>query len=241
MKELLHDIQRVLTKDDLPRILRCMLIAVKEEIEIEKNCRNNRELNLEKAHNLVTKTKFVHLGCGKHIIQGYINIDVVSPADIQWDIRNDLPFCDNSIKRIFTEHVLEHLDYPISVNTILKEAYRVLEKDGELIIGVPDCNLPIHDICTHSEKNMNIAKQRWYANRPDVATNMITNLDYLNYVMRDQLFHAKYHPHYWGYNEENLTLLLKNSGFNLIEKWQIESSIINPKREWGTLYLRAEK
>ncbi len=241
MEKLLRDIQQTLTKDNLPRVLRGMLIAIKEEIEIEQNCRNNRELNLKKANDLVAKTKFVHLGCGRHIILGYINIDVIPPADIQWDIRSDLPFCDNSIKRIFMEHVLEHLDYPISVNTVLKEAYRVLEKNGELIIGVPDCDFPINDICTHGEKNMNIAKQRWYANRPDVVANMITNLDYLNYVMRDQLFHTKYHPHYWGYNEENLTLLLRKSGFDLVEKWQVEPSIINPKREWGTLYLKAKK
>ena len=88
---------------------------------------------------------------------------------------------------------------------------------------------------------MKISKDKWYFKRKDVIENMETGIDYLNFVMRDQLFHKKFHHHYWGYNIINLTLLLKKHGFKNIRAWDIDKNIINPKREWGTLYLIANK
>ncbi len=241
MEELLELIKEKTNDTELDSFLKGMLIALKEELETEITFNKEKNNNYKKAIELSKTIKNVQLGCGNHLLFNYINIDINSNSDIFWDIRKSLPFADNSINRIFSEHVFEHLDYPISANKLLEESYRVLNTGGEFIIGIPDCDYPLEDIINDGNKNMNKAIQKWYKKRDDVISSMNTNLDYLNYVMRDQLFHHKYHPHYWGYNEKNLSLLLKKHGFKDIKKWKIDKSIINPKRLWGTLYLIAKK
>lgn len=241
MKKLLKEVIRVLNNEELTNVQYGMLLTVQEELIIKLKHESNYQVNRKKAQKMSEKIKNVQLGCGNHILANYINIDINDKADIYWDIRKSLPFNDNSIENIFSEHFFEHLDYPVSANRVLEESYRVLKNGGEIIIGVPDCDFPLNDIYNQNVKNITTAKEKWYSKRKDVLENMNTSLDYLNYVMRDQLYHSEYHPHYWGYNRENLTLMLKKHGFKKIKKWSIDRNIINPKREWGTLYLIAQK
>ena len=241
MEELLKEIKNKLENETFTDTIKGMLITLKEELEIEISSTKNNSYYKAKAIEMSRNIKNVQLGCGNHLIDNYINIDINDKADVKWDVRKSLPFDDDSMEKIFSEHFFEHIDYPVSANKLLEESYRVLKSDGEFIIGIPDIDYPISDIINKSTKNMDIAKEKWYQNRKDVLDGMITNIDYLNYVMRDQLYHEKYHPHYWGYNKDNLTLLLKNKGFKDIKVWEPDLSIINPKREWGTLYLCARK
>lgn len=241
MKKLLKEVVRVLNSEELTKVQYGMLLAVKEELVIELKYKDEYQFNRKKAKEMSEKIKNVQLGCGNHILDDYINIDINDKADIYWDVRKSLPFDDNSIEKIFSEHFFEHLDYPTSANKVLEESYRILKDGGEIVIGVPDCDFPLNDIYNKNTKNMNIAKKKWYLKRKDVLDSMNTTLDYLNYVMRDQLYHSEYHPHYWGYNRENLVIMLKKHGFKKIEEWSIDKNIINPKREWGTLYIIAQK
>ncbi len=80
----------------------------------------------------------LHLGCGKNHLEGYINIDSreTSATDLECDIVW-LPFNDNTVELVETYHVIEHLprhDLPRA----LKEWFRVLKKDGKLVIECPD-------------------------------------------------------------------------------------------------------
>ena len=54
----------------------------------------------------------LHLGCGKNIKEGYVNIDsyVEAPGIEKNDIFN-LPYEDNSIDEILTEHLIEHIKF----------------------------------------------------------------------------------------------------------------------------------
>src|SRR5256885_15595045 len=56
----------------------------------------------------------LNLGSGlrpRHV-DGWVNVDVNSDADLQLDLREPLPFPDESVSEIYTEHFLEHLSYP---------------------------------------------------------------------------------------------------------------------------------
>ncbi|MEO6231188.1 MAG: methyltransferase domain-containing protein [Ferruginibacter sp.] len=80
----------------------------------------------------------LHLGSGKNIKNGYINIDayVVHPGVENIDILN-LPYGDETVDEIISEHVAEHIKFE-DEEKFWKESYRVLKKGGKLICEVPD-------------------------------------------------------------------------------------------------------
>jgi predicted SAM-dependent methyltransferase len=76
------------------------------------------------------------LGCGSFKRPGFVGIDLLTTADIQWDIRWGLPFEDNSITEIRSDHFFEHLELPDLVD-VLQECRRVLASGGVLDFTVP--------------------------------------------------------------------------------------------------------
>src|SRR6266852_5924037 len=69
----------------------------------------------------------MHLGCGSRIKDGWVNIDLTRAADLTLDVRERLPFRDNTFRIIYSEHFLEHFHYPRDITHLLSECYRVLE------------------------------------------------------------------------------------------------------------------
>lgn len=78
------------------------------------------------------------------------------------------------------------------------------------------------------------------ANR-DYLDDFNTYINLLNYHFRDQDDDEKYNPHYWAYDFEKLKSLFESAGFSKVEKWNFGSSIVNSKREWGSIYVIATK
>ncbi len=77
----------------------------------------------------------LNIGAGITYIPGFINIDVLSHADIYLDLNKDrLPFKDNSVEVVFSYHTLEHIKNYIYA---LKEIHRVLKHRGKLFLGLP--------------------------------------------------------------------------------------------------------
>ena len=82
----------------------------------------------------------LHLGCGTNYLQGWVNIDLNPEiADIVQDLRNQLPFPNESVSFIFVEHFIEHLTDIEAIN-FLRECFRVLSHGGVIRIITPDIN-----------------------------------------------------------------------------------------------------
>lgn len=79
----------------------------------------------------------LHLGCGTVRLRGWVNIDVDGEPDLQLDLRYGLPFADESVDLIHTEHMLEHM-LLADGRLLLSDARRVLRSGGVMRIGVPD-------------------------------------------------------------------------------------------------------
>jgi GT2 family glycosyltransferase/tetratricopeptide (TPR) repeat protein/predicted SAM-dependent methyltransferase len=81
----------------------------------------------------------LHLGCGYKILEGYVNIDLYSPAaDLKLDITNLSTFHDNSVDEIYLNAVFEHL-YIFEQRKALAEWHRVLKPGGVIRIdSIPD-------------------------------------------------------------------------------------------------------
>ena len=85
----------------------------------------------------------LHLGCGDKPKEGFVNIDLMEPenlnghAFIQHDLRKRLPFDANSADEIYSQHVIEHFT-PGEWDYIKYDWARVLKKGGKIRLECPD-------------------------------------------------------------------------------------------------------
>jgi predicted SAM-dependent methyltransferase len=209
-----------------------------------------RELDLWEAHARSTATlgtqagrleaRHIQIGGGVHTLNGYVNVDLVPPADVLWDVREGLPFREITAQVIFTEHFLEHIDYPVSVKRFVAECFRVLADDGQLIVGVPDAAMVI-DAYVHDDPVIRERMMREWYDKRDNQEHFNTYLDLVNYVFRDQDDNNRYTPHLWSYDYDKLASLMVATGFRSVEPWQFDPRLANPNRQWGSVYAIAVK
>lgn len=82
----------------------------------------------------------LHLGCGREIRPDWINLDIHDYGQqIIRDMRQGLPFDDNSISEIYTHHALEHVEQGRTLEFVLRECLRVLKVGGVMHGIVPHC------------------------------------------------------------------------------------------------------
>uniref|UniRef100_UPI00103117DB class I SAM-dependent methyltransferase n=1 Tax=Streptomyces otsuchiensis TaxID=2681388 RepID=UPI00103117DB len=182
----------------------------------------------------------VQVGGGSHRVDGFWNIDATPPADQLWDVREGLPLHDASVEVLFSEHFLEHIDYPRSAERYAREAHRVLAPGGQVITGVPDAAFALRAYpgpADSAQAAETVA--RWYARRADLRVD--TALDLVNYVFRDQDDDPRYTPHLWAYDHEKLVALFSGAGFETVEPWPFDPGLANPRRRWGSVYVTARR
>jgi predicted SAM-dependent methyltransferase len=116
---------------------------------VYKYCRAPREGNVK-----------VHLGPGqKKYIKGWINIDAnifTGKADVWADLRNPLPFHNDSIDAIYSHHMIEHLP---NLAHHLKEVYRCLKPGGVYRVGGPNGDSAIAKFIENDKQ--------WFIDFPD--------------------------------------------------------------------------
>ncbi len=74
----------------------------------------------------------LHLGCGPNQLAGWFNLDLP-----EIDIRQPLPFADETVEAFFLEHVIEHVSPPEAYRFMM-EARRCLRPGGVLRLTFPD-------------------------------------------------------------------------------------------------------
>lgn len=105
------------------------------------------------------KPIWLNLGSGANYLQGFINIEgnIMRKKDMWLDLRNPLPFRNNSIDAIYSCHVFEHF-YIKELEKILSEAHRILKFGGGVRILVPSLEKAI---AAYVNK-----KPDWFSNFP---------------------------------------------------------------------------
>jgi predicted SAM-dependent methyltransferase len=171
----------------------------------------------------------MHLGCGAQIKPGWVNIDINPAADLTLDVREPLPFADGTFKMIYSEHFLEHLDYPDNITKLLNECYRILEPGGVLSFSVPDGEKVLRYYMTRDGAEFAQAQKMW--NPPWCKTQM----DHVNYCMRQN------GEHRWYYDEETMRLLLEKVGFIEIQRRAFDIRLDQEVRRVGTMYMQCMK
>jgi predicted SAM-dependent methyltransferase len=144
------------------------------------------------------RLRCLHVGCGKNHFDGWINADIDARSDLIIFLQKKLPFKDNFLKRIYMEHVLEHVSYQTGI-FFLKEARRTLKPGGVIRIALPDLDDLIDGYCKDWRRFD-------WVNWPEFSF-IKTKAEMINIAFR-----------WWGhkhlYNREELIRALIESGFS---------------------------
>jgi predicted SAM-dependent methyltransferase len=158
----------------------------------------------------------LHIGCGGFALPGWLNSDL-SPLNrggiVNIDATEQLPFPDNSVDYIFSEHIIEHLAYAEG-KFFLSECWRVLKPGGVCRVATPRLELLIDiysDTAGRYDSYIRTSFDRW------VGGDLFSRALVIN-----NFFHN------WGhrciYDYETLTGVLARAGFAQITRCEIGES-----------------
>jgi predicted SAM-dependent methyltransferase len=173
----------------------------------------------------------IQLGCGGQRKPGWVNVDLFADADVHLDLREPLPFSDNSAAEVYAEHVLEHFSYPGEVRPLLSEIARILAPGGVFKVVVPDAG---RALTAYGQGDTGFFSARGV--RSYLATERPTPMHIINYIFRQD------GQHRYAYDEETLAQVLSANGFVNARARAFDPSIDSERRRAAnSLYMEAHK
>ncbi len=143
-----------------------------------------------------SRSTFLNLGCGTQPIAGFVNIDREPGGDVVLDVTAGLPYADNTVDGIYSEHFIEHLSQGEGA-ALLRECRRVLRPGAVVRVATPDLDEIVQRYGTEAwlGSGMKTHGYEWVQNRCEM----------LNLNMREW-------GHQWLYNEQELVRLGRFAG-----------------------------
>tara|TARA_A100000164_G_scaffold359497_1_gene372215 strand:- start:285 stop:932 length:648 start_codon:yes stop_codon:yes gene_type:complete len=156
---------------------------------------------------------------------GWTTIDI-GDADIKWDLKFGIPLPDESVSRIYSSHLLEHMSYNDLI-PFLKECKRVLTVGGEFSVCVPNSRLYID---AYKDGKLFIDRNEWW--QPGMIDTG-SNIDQLNYVA------YMLNEHKYMFDEQNLINTLTKAGFLNARLRKFDDSLDLIERDKESIYAKA--
>ncbi len=158
----------------------------------------------------------------------FITSDLSIKADYPFDFRLGLPFPNESLDLIYSEHVFEHFQYRELVS-LLSDCYRSLKPNGVLSLVVPDARIFLNAYFHPDE--FDYKKYCQY----DFGLSYKCRIDYVNYVfyMDGQ--------HQYMFDDENILVLLRDMGFRDVQLRDFDPSMDQEARQNISIYVEARK
>lgn len=171
----------------------------------------------------------LELGSGRKRGEGgWVTVDITSGADINWDLRKGIPLPNDSVDKMYSSHLLEHIPYQQLI-PFLRECRRALRSDGEFLVCVPNARLYIDG---YISGELFCSKEMWSQQALVETGSKIDQLNYMAY-MNDK--------HKYMFDEENLVNTLLTAGFASAELRQFDPSVDLKERDFESIYAVAKK
>lgn len=170
------------------------------------------------------------LGCGSSKREGFIGIDLSPEADIQWDLTQGLPFEDETVSVIRSDHFFEHLELTDLIK-LLKECRRVLIPGGTLDFSVPHLD-PY--LAAYLSKNYNFLRDK-INDVPDGEEILYnTCFDRISWLL------LRNGEHKSMFDKDSIIAKVKLAGFNIVTTREYDpKKDINPR--FSSIYVVAIK
>jgi predicted SAM-dependent methyltransferase len=162
-----------------------------------------------------------------------------------WDITKGLPFNNDTVEAIYSEHFFEHLDYKYEAKQFLTECLRCLKPQGTLRIVVPDAGEYLRLYAKGDWGEM--ATKRPLIKEGDnyrdywLGNVYRTRMEFVNAVFRQS------GEHKYAYDAETLILMLQEAGFSSTSETSYNVSsdpsmaLDSPRRKTDSLYVEGRK
>jgi predicted SAM-dependent methyltransferase len=198
---------------------------------LKEDLRKSRTVGLPQRLTYLGPPYKLNVGCGKNIKEGWINIDLLESADLAIDVRYGLPFDDDSCELIYSEHFLEHLEYPDESVPFLQACKRVLMPGGCIHIGVPDSRYVVESCLKDPIDPEFLNKVKTHSwGYPEYCQ---TGFEFINYHFRLN------GQHKFAFDYSTLRAQLEHAAFRNVRKRPFDPQLDTPSRVEGTLYVVA--
>jgi len=195
----------------------------------------------------------LNIGAGDCGLDGWVNMDAFKCKGVNclWDPRDKLPFDDNSVKGIFSEHFFEHIHYTEEAPGFLRECYRVLQPGGVLRIIVPDAGRYLNayasaDAWAELTELRPLERQDQTQDGTDRVDPYFgwtynTPMELMNAVFRQS------QEHKFAYDAETLMFVMQKNGFATVKQQTYQQSelpelaIDQASRKTESLYVEGIK
>lgn len=160
------------------------------------------------------KKTMLNIGCGTDYKKDWINVDNnsdnnIEKLDLNWDLRNPLPFEDGSVDYIFNEHFFEHLTVE-EARISMADLMRVLKPGGVMRIAMPDLESIVeHYINVPLDKDPVIKKY---------------NIDFVKTRAEWMNMSFRWWGHMWLYDWEELVRRINEVGYTNVVRCKIHKS-----------------
>ena len=152
----------------------------------------------------------------------WTTVDMTKECDIFWDLRNTIPLPANSVSKIYSSHLFEHLTYQQG-QKLLQESLRLLKPGGTFLICVPNARMYIE-----SYLGLRDLPEDCFGYLP--AFNNTTSIDAINYVAYMS------GEHKYMFDQENLLHLLRSAGLTDVSERPFDPTCDRAERDFESLY-----
>ncbi len=164
---------------------------------------------------------WLELGAGAKSGKGnWVTIDMNGQCDIYHDLAKGIPFDNNSVSRIYSSHLFEHLT-PDQARSCLYECVRVLKNGGEFSIAVPNARLYV-EAYMFGDKTGNMHQ-------------VVTPIDLINYTAYCEGHHKNM------FDQASLCHFLHSACLVNVTAREFDPEIDLEVRKWESIYAKGYK
>lgn len=190
--------------------------------------RRRRQATLNRVTELLQNPQPIYLdiGAGQTIRPaGWLTVDTNSRCDLNWDLTDGIPFPDDSVSKIYSSHVFEHLP-PASLVALLRDCYRSLAPGGSISVCVPDARLFI-DAYSQKRYFVDQANQRCWKSGWFETGSLIDQINYIAYMGGE---------HRLMFDDDNLLAFLRLAAFQRVSLREYQEGLDLPQRHYESIY-----